>query len=454
MGLSLKIFSGRGSFPHGVHPPERKSFAAEAPIEVVPSPDKVLLPLWQNIGAPCEPIVKPKQDVSFGEMVGKGSAFVSAPLHASISGKVGKMAVTTLPTARRIQAIPIKSEGNQIIGQALWDEILGGEWPTDGLENYDLKEIVDAIHDAGIVGLGGAAFPTHVKLMPNDKKPLDTVLINGCECEPYLTSDYRLMIETPGPVITGALLIGRATRAKKVIIGIEDNKPKAVEVLRKAAEGTKVKIAVLKTKYPQGGEKQLIMAVLNRKVPLGGLPLDIGVAVNNVGTAAAIAGAVIRRKPLTHRVVCVSGAGITQPKNLFVPIGISFGELIDYCGGLTKDAARMIAGGPMMGFAFANPDTPVTKGTSGLTILTHEDIRKADETACVCCGRCVDVCPMNLVPTKLAAAARYKNLELADKYNIMGCLECGACAYICPASIPLVQLIRTGKILAAQNQKK
>ena len=357
------------------------------------------------------------------------------------------MAVTNLPNGRHVKAIAIKAEGEQLDGQALWDEIYGGHWPKDDLEQYSPKQITDAIYDAGIVGLGGAAFPTHVKYIPNEKKPLDTILINGCECEPYLTSDYRLMMEAPAPVITGALLAGRATGAKNIIIAVEDNKPKAVEVLRQAAAGTDIKIAVLKTKYPQGSEKQLIMAVLKRVVPLGGLPLDVGVAVSNVGTAAAVARAVLRGKPLTHRIVSVTGAGIANPKNLLVPIGISYGELIKYCGGLKEDAARMISGGPMMGFAFANMDLPVTKGTSGLTVLTQAEVLKSRETSCIRCGRCVDVCPMNLVPTKLALASRHNDVELAKRYKITACFECGSCAFICPAAIPLVQLIRTGKVM-------
>ena len=300
----------------------------------------------------------------------------------------------------------------------------------------------------------GAAFPAHVKYTPNDDKPVDTVLINGCECEPYLTPDYRVMLEGTQAVIAGAILAGRAAGARDIIIGIEDNKPEAVKVLRHAAQGTDVQIAVLKTKYPQGSEKQLIMAVLKREVPLGGLPLDVGVAVSNVGTAAAIARAVMRGKPLTHRVVSVTGSGIRNPKNLLVPIGISYRELIDYCGGLKEDAARIISGGPMMGFAFANLDAPVTKGTSAMTVLTAEDVRKAEETACIRCGRCVDACPMNLVPTKIALASRAKDVDLAQAYHIMACFECGSCAFTCPASIPLVQLVRTGKAQVIASQRK
>ncbi len=454
MGSALQGFPGNGRFAHGVHPPERKHFSEDLAIEVMPPPDKVVLPLLQNIGAPCEPVVQPKQAVVFSEIIARGTGFVSAPLHAPISGTVLRTVNTTLPNGRHVKAIPIKGEGDQLSGKALWDEIFGGPWPKTGLEKYEPNEIADAIRNAGIVGLGGAAFPTHVKLMPNDKKPVETLLINGCECEPYLTPDYRLMMEAPEAVVTGILLAGRATGAKEIIVGIEDNKPQAVEMMRKAAAGTGLKIAVLKTKYPQGSEKQLIMALLNKAVPLGGLPLDVGVAVSNVGTAAAVARAVIKGKPLTHRVVSITGAGIVQPKNLLVPIGISLGELIDHCGGVTDDAVRMVSGGPMMGFAFNEPTMPVTKGTSGVTVLTRQEVKKARETACVRCGRCVDVCPMNLVPTKLALASRHKDWDLADRYNIMGCFECGCCAYICPANLPLVQLVRMGKAMMMASRKK
>ncbi len=451
------IFKGSGSgasFPHGVHPPERKDFSKDAPIEVVPAPAKVMLPLLQNVGAPSAPVVKSKDKVGFGDMVAKSSAFVSVPIHSPVSGKVMKLGNVTLANGRHVKAIPIKAEGEQLEGVALWDEIFGGDWPKDGFEKYEIKEITDAILNAGTVGLGGATFPTHVKYSPNDEKPIDTVLINGCECEPYLTADYRLMVEAPDPVITGALILGRITGAKEIIIGIEDNKPGAVDAMKKAAAGTGIKIAVLKTKYPQGSEKQLILAITGRKVPLGGLPLDVGVAVTNVGTSAVIARAVVRGKPLTHRILSVTGGGIKNPKNLLVPMGIPVGELIDFCGGLKDDAARIIAGGPMMGFSFSDMNLPVTKGTSGITVLTHEDLIREKETNCVRCGRCVDACPMNLVPSKLALASRKKNVELAEQYNIMGCFECGSCAYICPANIPIVQLVRTGKAEVMAAAKK
>jgi electron transport complex protein RnfC len=445
MANRLKGMKGKGTFAHGVHPPEKKQFAEDMGIELVPAPAKVLLPLQQNIGGGCKPVVKAKQEVAIGEMVGKGNGFVSATLHTPIAGKVLKLGVTTLANGRHMAAIPIKADGDQLAGEDLWADMFGGEWPKADIDAYDPTVISEAIAAAGIVGLGGAAFPTHVKIMPNDKKPIHTVIVNGCECEPFLTADYRLMVEAPEPIVTGALLAGRSVGARRIIVGIEDNKPEAIASIRKAAQATPIEVAVLKTKYPQGSEKQLIKATVNREVPLGGLPSDVGVSMSNVGTVAAIARAVVRNKPLTHRVMTVTGGGIRQPKNLLVPIGISFGELIEFCGGLTEDAVRMVAGGPMMGFAFTNPATPVTKGTSGLTILTEADVHKAEETNCVRCGRCVDVCPMKLVPTKIALASRHGDVALTRRYNIMACFECGSCAYICPASLPLVQLIRTGK---------
>ncbi|MDY6832091.1 MAG: electron transport complex subunit RsxC [Thermodesulfobacteriota bacterium] len=454
MGLKLAGFEGSGTFAKGVHPPGHKNFSQDAPIEVVPAPAKVVVPLMQNIGAPSECVVKAKQDVTFGEMIAKATGFVSVPIHSPINGKVQKVLNVTLPNGRHVPAVPIKADGKQLEGAALMEEILGGDWPKDAADKHDPKAISAAISAAGIVGLGGAAFPTHVKIMPNDKRPVDALLINGCECEPFLTPDYRIMVEAADAVVCGALLAGRAVGAKQIVVGIEANKPKAVESMTRAAQGTSVKIAVLKTKYPQGSEKHLIMAVMKRKVPPGKLPLDVGAAVSNVGTVVAVARAVLRGKPLTHRVVCVTGGGIVQPKNLLVPIGISYGELIEFCGGLRPEAARIVSGGPMMGFAFTDMEMPVTKGASGVTVLTRDDVKKAEETACVRCGRCVDVCPLNLVPSKLAVASRNKNLEVAERYNIFTCLECGCCAYTCPAGLPLVQLIRMGKAAIMATRKK
>lgn len=447
------FFPGSGTFARGVHPPQCKELSADSPIEIMPAPAKVILPLQQHIGGPCTPLVKPKQQVAFGEIVGQGEVFVSASLHSPVAGTVKKMEMTTIANGRHMTAIAIQSQGEQLSGQDLWDRLYGGQWPQKSYQALKPEEISDIIHGAGIVGLGGAAFPTHVKIMPNEKKPIHTLLVNGCECEPYLTTDYRLMVEAPEALVAGALLAARAVGARKAYIGIENNKLEAVASLRNAATGAGIRIAVLKTKYPQGSEKHLIKAVLGREVPLGGLPSDIGVAMTNVATATSVARAVMRNIPLTHRVVSVTGGGIVHPKNLLVPIGVPMGELIDYCGGLRKTAARIIAGGPMMGFAFTNTNIPVTKGTSGITVLTHEEIRKVNQTGCVRCGKCVEACPMNLVPTKLAAASRVKDLNLARQYNINACFECGSCAYACPAGLPLVQNIRMGKALIAAEAK-
>ena len=449
MALKLDGYEGNGTFHHGIHPPDQKKFSKGAAIEVLPTPGKVVLSLHQNIGGPCEQQVKPRQVVAWGELVGKGQVFVSSTLHASVPGVVQRPSRITLSNGRHMDAVTIKTDGELPEGQDLWEEIYGGDWPTTGLEAYDPRQITSDISDAGLVGLGGAAFPTHVKITPSDKKPVHTLIVNGCECEPYLTSDYRLMLEAPEAIVTGVLLAARSVGANRVAIGIEDNKMDAVAALRKACQGTGIQVAVLKTKYPQGSEKHLIQAVVKREVPLGGLPSDVGVAISNVATMAAVARAVIHKKPLTHRVITVTGGGITRPANVLAPIGASFRDLIDFCGGLTPDAARLVAGGPMMGFAFSDPDTPVTKGTSGLTVMSKDEVKLAEETTCVRCGKCVDVCPMRLVPTKIAMASRYQDIGLSRRYNIMACFECGSCAYTCPAHIPLVQLIRAGKARVA-----
>ncbi len=441
----LKGYDGTGTFSHGIHPPDYKDLSKDAAIRVMATPKRVVLSLHQNIGAPCASVVKSRQSVAWGEVIGKGSTFVSARLHASVPGVVQRPMRMTLANGRHMDTLPIKTEGDIPADQALWDEIFGGVWPTTGLDTYDPADISQAISDGGLVGMGGAAFPTHVKISPSDKKPVHTLIVNGCECEPYLTSDYRLMMEAPAPIVTGAMLAARSLGAERIVIGVEDNKLPAVESLRKAADGTGVQVAVVKTKYPQGSEKHLVQAVLKRQVPLGGLPSDVGAAISNVGTMAAVARAVIHGKPLTHRVISVTGGGIVKPANVLAPIGISFGELIDFCGGLTPDAARLVAGGPMMGFAFTNLDTPVTKGTSGLTVMSADEVKAGEETTCVRCGKCVDACPMHLVPTKIAMAARNEDIELSRRYHIMACFECGSCAYTCPAHIPLVQLIRAGK---------
>jgi len=437
---------GKGTFAGGIHPPERKSLAESLPIEVLPTPKLISVPLLQHLGAPCEALVKARDEVEIGQIIGRSDAPISAPVHASIQGTVARPSMATLPNGRHVASIPIKAAAEPSLeGRELYEDHFGGDWPTAGFDRFDPESIAEAVRDAGLVGMGGAAFPTWVKLAPNPERPVDTVLINGCECEPYLTADSRLMVEAAAPVISGSLLAARSIGAERIVVAIEDNKPEAIAAMRAAAKDTGVEIEPVPTKYPQGAEKQLVIAVLGRVVPGGGLPLDVGVVVVNVGTAAAVARAVLRGKPLTHRIVTVSGDGIDRPKNILVPIGVAYRDVIEFAGGLEQDAARVIAGGPMMGFTLGDFGVPVTKGTSGITVLTHDNLRQVAETACVRCGRCVDVCPMDLVPTRIALAARRGLWDQVRRYHAGSCMECGCCAYECPAQIPLVQLIRLGK---------
>lgn len=438
-------YPGIGDFAHGVHPDDAKHFAADKAIEVLKTPSEVIVPLSQHIGAPCEATVKAREDVKLGDVIGKSTGFVSSNVHATVNGKTGRPGVANLPGGKHVNTVPITPSDDQLEGQNLFDYVFGGDWPKGSFEELKPEDISQKVLSAGIVGLGGAAFPTHVKITRNEKKPVDTLLLNGCECEPYLTADYRLMLEAPAPIVTGAQLLGRACGAKDIYITIEDNKPKAIEAMKKAVEGTDIKVAVVHTKYPMGGEKFTIKAVLGREVPIGGLPLDVGVVVSNVGTAVAVAAAVLYDKPLTHRLVTVSGQGINEPKNLLLPIGTPVKELIAACGGLKPEATRLISGGPIMGFAISDVTIPVTKGTSGILALAESDLRMEEQGPCLRCGRCVEACAMHLVPTKVATAAKMEDWDLAKQHFIQACLECGCCAFECPANIPLVQQIRTGK---------
>ncbi|MCP3921830.1 MAG: electron transport complex subunit RsxC [Desulfobacterales bacterium] len=452
MKINLKRFTGI-TFPRGVHPKYNKELSVEKAVEILPTPAKILVPLLQNIGAMSVPVVKSKQEIVYGEKIADGKGYISASIHSPVSGIVQKPTVTTLPNGRHVPVLPIKTNENHIEGNELWDLIYGGDWLKKLKVNFTSEGITEKIYNAGIVGLGGAAFPSHVKIAFNYKNTVDTFLVNGCECEPYLTTDYRLMVESPESIVAGSLLAGKTLNTNKIYICIEDNKPEAIKAIEAAAKETPVKVVVLKTKYPQGSERHLVRAVTNRIIPLGGIPVDVDVAVNNVSTVSAVAGAVLRGNPLTHRIVTVTGRGIKNPKNIMVPIGTQYKDVIEYCGGLTDDAVRVVSGGPMMGFAFTDFDMPITKGTSGITVFTKKDIKARKETACIKCGRCVDVCPMRLVPAKLAQAVRHRDIELAQKYNILACMESGCCGYICPAGIPLVQLIRMGKAMIVSDKK-
>ena len=448
---------GKLSFPRGVHPPESKHLTEDKAIVPGPAVKELAILLSQHIGAPCQAAVKKTDTVEAGQVVGECNAFVCAPVHAPVAGKVKEVALQPHPVLGRSLAVTIAAE------QQIVPTLPTFTLPTDfDPAQYSPDQICDAVRDAGLVGMGGAGFPTSVKIMPNAKPPKHTLLVNACECEPYITCDYRLMLEWTDQILAGIRLAQRACAAPKVFIGIEDNKPKAIETMTAAVEklglASSITVTPLETKYPQGGERQLINAVLQTTVPTGGIPPQIGVVVINVATAAALADAVIHGRPLTHRVVTVTGEAIARPGNYYVAIGTPVEMLIDFCGGVTTKSAKVVMGGPMMGIAIADLSTPITKTSGAITVLTKEQIGQAKferrQTACIRCGRCLEVCPENLNPTKIAHAVKSNLLDLAEKHYIGACIECGCCSYVCPANIELTGYIKTGKIFLARQRKK
>lgn len=433
------------TFPGGVHPHDFKHFSASAAVEVLPLPSRVVIHLSQHIGSPSTPVVAVGDIVKAGQVIAEASGFVSIPQHASISGKITKIDNFPHPCGTSQPAIEITSDG-----QMDWVEM-----PDDpGYMELSPAEMKERVNAAGICGMGGAGFPTFVKLSPPADKPIDTVILNGVECEPYLTSDYRLMMENAAEVIAGLKLIMKIVAAKHGVIGIEANKPDAIALMEKlCAAETNLSVTALKLRYPQGAEKQLIYAATRRKVPSGGLPMAVGVVVQNVGTAVAVYEAIRYRKPLVQRIITVTGSIVKTPKNIKAPIGVPYAELVEYCGGLSEDAGKIISGGPMMGFAIPDLQAPVGKGSSGLVLFSRAESKLLQEHSCLRCARCVDVCPMNLMPSLIAAAVKAKDIDLAVKVGLNDCMKCGSCAYVCPAHIRLVQWIDTGKIRWAEIQR-
>jgi electron transport complex protein RnfC len=411
--------------------------------------------LSQHIGAPCQPLVRKGNMVQAGQKIGDNDAFVSAPVHSPINGKVKEIGLRSHAILGRSQAIVIEAYEHTPTKRSYFQ--LDDDFDEN---NYSVEKICDAVRQAGIVGMGGAGFPTRVKIEPNPRLPKNTLIINGCECEPYITCDYRLMLEWTKQIIAGVKLARRASGCSRAFICIEDNKPKAIEAINEAAQsfGKDIRVVPIKTKYPQGGERQLINAILKRHVPTGGIPPMIGVVVLNVATTAAIAEAVVSDLPLTHRVVTVTGEGIARPGNFYVPIGTSIAELIEFSGGLKEDAVRVILGGPMMGIAIADLTKPITKTSGAITVLTEKQIGGAKftgrQTPCLRCGRCLEVCPENLNPTKIAHAVKHNLLDIAESYYINACIECGSCSYVCPANIEVSGHIKTGKVLLARQKNK
>ncbi len=448
---------GRPTFPRGVHPPESKHLTENKQIEPGPAVGELAILLSQHIGAPCQAAVKKGDMVDAGQRVGECQAFVCAPVHAPVAGKVKEVALRPHPVLGRTQAITLE------VTEPAPPSLPSFDLPADfDPRQYGPTEICEAVRDAGLVGMGGAGFPTSVKILPDAKPPKHTLLVNGCECEPYITCDYRLMLEWTDQVLAGIRLAQRACGASKVFIGIEDNKPKAIEamgqVVKKLGSGSDIRVVPLQTKYPQGGERQLINATIGQTVPTGGIPPMIGVVVINVATAAALADAVIHRRPLTHRVVTVTGEAIAKPGNYYVALGTPVETLIEFCGGVTEKSAKVVMGGPMMGIAIADLSTPITKTSGAVTVLTKQQIGQAKferrQTACIRCGRCLEVCPENLNPTRIAHAVKSNLLDVAESHFIGACIECGCCSYVCPANIELTGYIKTGKIFLARQRKK
>lgn len=429
------------TFRGGVHPAQLKDNTAKSPIRKAPLPKKVIIPLSQHTGAACRPLVKAGQAVKTGERIAESDKFISSPIHASISGTVAKIEIFPHPVLGRFDAVLIESDGNDTKESVT---------PRSDISSLSNDKIRGLIKDAGVVGLGGAAFPTHVKLTPPEGKAIDTVILNGAECEPYLTCDHRLMLEKGREIIGGLKIIIKLTGAHAAYIAVESNKRDAAEalenILKHRGLGSKdVKITLLDTKYPQGAEKSLIKSILNRTVPYKGLPFDVGCVVSNVGTAFAIYEAVFEAKPLYERTVTLSGDCLKEPSNLLVRIGATAGDLAETCGGFAKEPAKVIFGGPMMGMAQYTLDVPVIKGTSGIIFLSKDMLDESEEGTCIRCGRCLGVCPVNLAPTTLMNLVKKEHFGEAKDTGIVNCFECGACAYECPAKIPLLDYMKFGK---------
>ncbi len=438
---------GHKTFDRGVHPSYYKELTSAKAIVPAALPKTVVIPLVQHAGTPCEPLVKKGELVLEGQKIGEVKAFVSAPVHASISGKVKDIELAQHPGGLRCAAVVIEGDGTT------------KEWGTSGKKadlNVLTPEVIrEAVRDAGIVGMGGAAFPTSIKLSPPKGKSVEAVILNGCECEPYLTADHRMMVEEPDKVVWGLRALMKAAGATKGFIGIEENKPDAIEALKKSSGSSDIQIIVLEAKYPQGAEKMLIQAALGRKVPPGKLPFDVGVIVNNIGTAVAIYEALNWGKPLIERVVTISGNGVKEPRNLKVRIGTSFEEVISQCGGLVDGKEiEVLNGGPMMGIAQPTLNVPVVKGTSGITAIAADVIKSSKYEPCIRCASCVEACPMGLMPYRLGDYGKaYRTADL-KAWDGLSCIECGCCSYVCPAKRPLLQWIRLGKLKLRQEAQK
>ncbi len=429
---------GLPTFLGGTHPPEKKELSGSLPVETFPIPELLAVSLSQGIGAPSKPVVGVGEKVLRGQLIAEPGGFVSAALHAPTSGTVKSIGECPHPVGLRANGIFIEPDGAD-----KWHPDAQNALSEDELAALSPKEIIARVKAAGLVGMGGAAFPTHVKLSPPPEKKIDTVILNGCECEPYLTADYRIMLDRPEDIVKGLRLLVKAVGASRGIIGVEANKPDAHERLLREVRGIEgLSCRMVAVKYPQGAEKQLIRALLGREVPSGGLPMDAGALVQNVGTSFAVWEAVGPGRPLTERVVTVSGECVERPGNLLCRIGVTLRDLLT-ARGVRPGARRLLSGGPMMGLAQWNLDVPVMKGTSGVLVLDEPAPPK--HTACINCGRCAGSCPAHLMPNRLSILGERENWARMMSWHVLDCIECGVCTYQCPAKRPIVHWIKQGK---------
>jgi Na+-translocating ferredoxin:NAD+ oxidoreductase subunit C len=425
-------------FLHGVHPPERKELTEKIPIRRMPFPDEVVLPVRQHTGKPARIVVKRGDRVERGDTIAVADGFISAPVHASAAGRVTAIEQWPHPDGTTALAVRIAVDRHSV-------QVPRPRMVPDWTQ-LTPQQIVQAVQDAGVVGLGGAAFPTHVKLAPPKDATVEIVLVNGAECEPYLTTDHRSMVEFPERVHLGIRIMLKALGVTKAVIGVEKNKPDAIERLRATAPpDLDVTVLPLTVKYPQGAEKMLIRSVLGREVPSGKLPVSVGAVVQNVGSAATIGEVFETGLPLVERIVTVSGHGVKRPSNLIVPVGTRLKDLLAYCGGLTDDAAEILFGGPMMGLPVANMETPILKGTTGVVVLRTADVRAQVSYPCIHCGYCLEACPVFLDPQYLAGLAQAGRFEDMQQHHLADCMLCGSCSYVCPSNIPLSQLFQMSK---------